>query len=184
MRALALLGPRSSKKCLDEFRDNRAELIPLDTPTPDEVSQAIVSTRADVALVFGGDGTLNRHLAPLSESGITPLDDSDWFISISNTPTYGGGLKIAPQASISDGHFDITFASSTKFSRFGIARHFPKILSGNHIKLPQLSIVRTPQMAIETERPTAIYADGEYIGQTPCRVLVKPGALKIVQPGS
>jgi diacylglycerol kinase (ATP) len=291
MRALALLGPRALQKHLNEFRDSRVELTILDTPTSDEVRRAIVSSRADVVLVLGGDGTLNRHLGQLCESGVSTIvvatgsgndlaratglptiahakrawqallngsaqtmsvdlgcitkdgadevryfsccanigldaegarqtdrfpnwakshggyfvggliamalyqplqmkisgsgfaaiDDAGWFISISNTPTYGGGLKIAPQASISDGHLDITFASSNKFTRLGIGRHFPKILSGDHVKLPQLSIFRTPELAIETKRPTAIYADGEYIGQTPCRVLVKPAALKIVQ---
>jgi len=119
----------------------------------------------------------------VSGTGFPAIDDAGWFISISNTPTFGGGLKIAPQASITDGQLDITFASSNKFSRLGIVRQFPKILSGEHVNLPQLSIFGTPQLAIETEQPTAIYADGEYIGQTPCRVLVRPAALKIVQIG-
>jgi diacylglycerol kinase family enzyme len=119
----------------------------------------------------------------ISGTGFPAINDAGWFISISNTPTFGGGLKIAPQASITDAQLDITFASSNKFTRLGIVRQFPKILSGNHVNLPQLSIFRASQLAIETERPTAIYADGEYIGQTPCRILVRPAALRVVQTG-
>lgn len=117
----------------------------------------------------------------ISGSGFSPIDEPAWFVSICNTPTFGGGLKIAPQASITDGQLDITFAGSRKFSRAGIARHFPKILSGDHVNLPQLKILRGMQLEIETGRRTVIYADGEFIGHTPCNIVVKPAALTIVQ---
>ena len=103
-----------------------------------------------------------------------------WFVSISNTPTFGGGLKIAPDASVTDGHLNVTFVSSRLFSRPQLANHFPKILSGKHTKIPGLSQFVTNAISIDTERTSPIYADGEYITETPCRIEAAPGALHLV----
>jgi diacylglycerol kinase (ATP) len=103
-----------------------------------------------------------------------------WFLSVSNTPTFGGGLKIAPQASIHDGQLDVTFAPQKHFSRAALAAHFPKIFSGKHIGLGGLNIFKTTRMDISTPFPQPVYADGEYITETPCRIEVAPGALRLV----
>ena len=103
-----------------------------------------------------------------------------WFVSISNTPTFGGGLKIAPQASVADGRLDVTFVSAEKFSRAALASHFPKIFSGRHVGLDGLEIFKTCALDIETPSPQAVYADGEYITETPCRIEVAPGALRLL----
>src|SRR3954466_6109309 len=84
-----------------------------------------------------------------------------WFVSVSNTPTFGGGLKIAPHASVTDGKLDVTFGPREAFSRATLAGHFPKILSGKHVGIRGLSIFATANISVETERPSPIYADGE-----------------------
>lgn len=108
------------------------------------------------------------------------LAEEGWFISVSNTPTFGGGLKIAPQASLTDGQLDVTFAGAEHFSRAALAGHFPKIFSGRHIGLQGLEIFRSTSIEIETPSPRPVYADGEYITETPCRIEVVPGALRLV----
>jgi diacylglycerol kinase family enzyme len=103
-----------------------------------------------------------------------------WFVTISNTPTFGGGLKIAPHASVTDGQLDVTFVGSKMFSRAQLANHFPKILSGKHVGISGLSIFATSALSVETEHPSPVYADGEYITETPCKIEVVPGALQLV----
>jgi diacylglycerol kinase (ATP) len=103
-----------------------------------------------------------------------------WFLSVSNTPTFGGGLKIAPRASITDGQLDITFASADHFSRSALAMHFPKIFSGKHVGLRGLEIFTSEQINIHTPSAQAVYADGEYLTDTPCRIHLAPGALRLV----
>jgi diacylglycerol kinase (ATP) len=103
-----------------------------------------------------------------------------WLVSISNTPTFGGGLKIAPQASVTDGLLDITFAGSKMFSRTQLAYHFPKILSGKHVNIRSLSLFATNAIKIDTETPLPVYADGEHITETPCRIEVVASALQLV----
>jgi diacylglycerol kinase family enzyme len=106
--------------------------------------------------------------------------ESGWFVSVSNTPTFGGGLKIAPQASVSDGLLDVTFVSAEHFSRARLASHFPKILSGNHVNIRELSVFATSTISVETDSPSPVYADGERITQTPCKIEVAADALRLV----
>ena len=119
-----------------------------------------------------------RDITIQSDSGA--IREPGWFVSVSNTPTYGGGLNIAPQASVTDGQLDITFAPVRHFSRASLAGHFPKIFSGRHVEVPELNIFQTKTLTIETPAPQDIYADGEFISQTPCQITIAPGALRLV----
>jgi diacylglycerol kinase (ATP) len=131
---------------------------------------------------IGGLLALARYRPEMMSVRSSEKDFSEnaWFISVSNTPTFGGGLNIAPQASIRDGQLDITFAGADRFSRAALAGHFPKIFSGQHIDLPGLEIFRTARAEVEAPAAQLVYADGEYITETPCRIHVSPGALRLV----
>lgn len=115
--------------------------------------------------------TLRSHEKIFSEDA--------WFVSISNTPTFGGGLKIAPQARLDDGELDIIFARA--MPRFTLARHYPKILGGNHIGLDALNIFATDELAISTGIPSPVFCDGEFAGLTPVTITVLPKALRAVR---
>lgn len=107
------------------------------------------------------------------------LSEDAWFVSISNTPSYGGGLKIAPQARLDDGKLDITYARG--ISRFALARHYPKILRGKHTGLDALNIFATEQLAISTDIPSPVFCDGEFAGMTPVTISVVPKALRALR---
>ncbi len=115
------------------------------------------------------------------ERGDTTTSEVAWFISISNTPTYGGGLKIAPQASITDGELDVTCVPRAPFSRMRLLQHFPKILSGTHLRLTGIKVFRAQSISIQTTAPLPVYADAEYVGQTPCHVSTAPESLSVLR---
>jgi diacylglycerol kinase (ATP) len=114
----------------------------------------------------------------ISGDGIPPLNERGWFAAVSNTPTYGGGLKIAPQASITDGMLDVTYLRP--LSRLQLLRHFPKVLSGAHIGLRPLVIMKTTELHIATDAPMPIFADGEPFGATPVTITAVPNAIRAV----
>src|SRR5438552_13143533 len=72
MRALAIAGPRATKKQVDRFQNPQAELRTLASPTAEEVTRAL-RDRIDAVLIFGGDGTVNRHLGQLAKSNVPVL---------------------------------------------------------------------------------------------------------------
>ena len=112
------------------------------------------------------------------ESAEVMLDEDAWFAAITNTPIYGGGLPIAPQASIWDGELDVTCLRQTP--RWNVIRHYPKILTGTHIHLAEIKAFRAKQLRIETATPQPIYSDGDFVGSTPCEVSASPRALPVL----
>src|SRR4051794_95085 len=98
MRALALLGPRGLQRHLREFQHSRAELVALESRNLDDFRQALEYSKLDIVLVFGGDGTLNRHLGLLVESGmpiiIVPTGSGNDLARANGTPKVADALRV------------------------------------------------------------------------------------------
>lgn len=75
------------------------------------------------------------------------LDDDEpqqlgfYLLAIQNGVSYGGGFKICPKASLTDGLFDICFATPTLSASEAI-RLLLKAKSGNHTKHPNLTFAK------------------------------------------
>ena len=108
------------------------------------------------------------------------LDEPTSFVVFANAPSYGDGMRIAPHASLEDGMLDICFVRGTSKQR--IVRHFASIYSGSHLSLREVEYFQVSRLRIETERPMDVYADGEFVCQTPIEVTVKPKALRVIRP--
>ena len=90
------------------------------------------------------------------------------LIAVSNGISYGGGMKVTPDAKIDDGFFDILIL--TPVSRFDFLRVFPKVFSGKHITHPAVKILRGKLVEINSD--AVAYADGERIGSLPIKASV------------
>ena len=100
--------------------------------------------------------------------------------TFANTPVYGGGMKIAPKALLDDGLLDICIVKDiNKFKLFCL---FPTIYFGRHMGLREVEYFQSPRLRIETEKPFDVYADGEYVCQTPVKVAVARAALQVIVP--
>ena len=119
-----------------------------------------------------------RRIKVVAEDARRSFDERGWFVAVSNTPTFGGGLKIAPQAAIDDGFLDVTYCHPVP--RRTLVRHFPKILSGTHVGLDALSIFRSQSLTIQTTEPMPVYADGDRLGNTPVTLTITPKSLRVV----
>jgi diacylglycerol kinase (ATP) len=100
--------------------------------------------------------------------------------AFANTPVYGGGMKIAPRAQLDDGLLDICVVGNV--ARLRLLRLFPSVYSGRHLGLPEVKYFQTDSLRIETESPSDVYADGEYVCRTPIEVNVAPLALTVLLP--
>ncbi len=102
------------------------------------------------------------------------------LVACANTPTYGGGILIAPRARLDDGKLEICVVEAMAKSR--LLRLFPSVFSGRHLDLPEVRYFQADRLRIETEKPSEVYADGEYVCVTPVEIAVERAALKVIVP--
>jgi YegS/Rv2252/BmrU family lipid kinase len=103
-----------------------------------------------------------------------------YTVAVANSAAYGGGMFLAPGASLSDGLFDVVLIADQPRLRF--LRHLPKVFKGEHVGLSAVSIVRAREVEIEADRPFMMYADGDPIAQLPVKVRVLAGAVRVLVP--
>jgi len=105
------------------------------------------------------------------------------FATAANGRYFGGGMHVAPEASLDDGLLDVVVVD-------GVARHrlvskLPMLYAGTHLKDP---IVRaTRGRVIEADAPpgqTLLDVDGEALGSLPARIEVLPAALRFFGGGA
>jgi diacylglycerol kinase (ATP) len=100
--------------------------------------------------------------------------------SVANAPGYGGGMKIAPQARLDDGKLDLCIVRA--MDTFKLFCLFPTVYFGRHLGFREVEYTQTQSVKIETELPFDVYADGEYVCQTPVEFSVAQNALEVVVP--
>jgi len=100
--------------------------------------------------------------------------------AVGNTGFYGGGMQILPQATCDDGLLDVCVIDP--LPRLKLLRFFPRIFSGTHVGLPEVRVLRSRSVRIESSRPLWIFADGEPACQTPAQVEVVEKALTVIVP--
>ncbi len=110
----------------------------------------------------------------------TRHDGPAMVVAFANTPAYGGGILIAPQARLDDGKLEICVVEAMAKPR--LLRLFPSVYSGRHLNLPEVKYFQADRLRIETEKPSQVYADGEHICSTPVEVTVERAALKVIVP--
>jgi diacylglycerol kinase (ATP) len=113
------------------------------------------------------------------------VDDWTWrgdvaLVAVANGPCFGGGMRIAPGATMEDGLLDVCVVGA--MSRGRLLTEFPKIFWGGHTRHPAVRMRRGAVVRVSTERPEDIYADGEWAGRTPGEWTVKRGGLKLLVP--
>lgn len=89
------------------------------------------------------------------------------------TRSYGGDMKIAPDADRSDGLFDVVYVG--RISKLRLAWHFRRIYAGTHLGLRGVTTRRSATVRIEAQDVEA-FADGEAVAPLPVTVEVLAGA--------
>ena len=98
-----------------------------------------------------------------------------------NTPVYGGGMRVAPKAKMDDGLLDVCVIS--EISKLKLLSVFPSVYVGKHLGIREVDYFSAAQVRVETEHPLDVYADGEYVCQTPVEITVLENALQVMTRG-
>jgi diacylglycerol kinase (ATP) len=100
------------------------------------------------------------------------------LVVVANATSYGGGMRVAPDASVVDGRLDVCLLG--ELSKGAFLRAFPRVFVGSHVRHPAVRMARAARVFIEADRRVQVYADGERVGPLPASFEVMPAALPVV----
>lgn len=93
--------------------------------------------------------------------GKTQVFHKVWFVTISNQPYFGGGMKIAPLASPADGELDFTIVHG--LSRWKLLLVFLSVFLGKHTAFKEVYSGTGERITIRSDQDVPIHADGETV---------------------
>ena len=96
------------------------------------------------------------------------------------TASYGGGMKIVPEAIIDDGLFDVCIIEPVPHRT--VLRLLVTLFWGGHAGHRAVQMHRTKSLTIETDPPILLYADGERICYTPATIEIVERGLTVIAP--
>ncbi len=116
----------------------------------------------------------NKKLSIRIDDEELPVDE--YMIgAISNGRIFGKGMKIAPDARLDDGLFDVVLIKGMKMLEF--FRNAWKIYLGTHLSHPKISLIRGRKIeavAEDDESEVLIEIDGEQLGKLPATFEIIP----------
>lgn len=101
-------------------------------------------------------------------------------IAVGNGCYYGGGMKVAHDATIDDRRLDL-YSLETKHW-WEIIGLLPAMRQGRHLTLPGVRALHGQEIEVRTRRRRAINTDGEIATHTPAKFRVIPKALPVLVP--
>jgi YegS/Rv2252/BmrU family lipid kinase len=116
----------------------------------------------------------------LELDGEPPRTVRGYSVAAANSRYFGGGMMLAPSASLEDGQLDIVIIKQV--SRFRYLLLSPSVFWGGHARLPHVEILRASRLTISASRPFAVYADGDPIAELPATISVRAGAVRVLVP--
>ncbi|WP_264803562.1 diacylglycerol/lipid kinase family protein [Cytobacillus sp. NCCP-133] len=103
---------------------------------------------------------------------------SAWFVTLSNQPFYGGGMKISPDANPFDGILNLTVVHN--ISKVKLLFVFATVFKGKHVAFEEVAVLEGKEITIRSSHSIPAHADGELLGTTPMSVSVCENALSVI----
>ena len=103
-------------------------------------------------------------------------DGSFLLVAVANSQSFGGGMKVTPDASLVDGKLDVF--TLDPLSRLAFLRIYPRVFKGLHVTDPRVKIRKAK--TVEISGPAIVaYADGERIDRLPFSLRILPEGLLV-----
>ena len=118
------------------------------------------------------DDSHERHLTVLN-------------LCVANARYFGGGMKIAPDAKLTDGKFDVVGVGD--LSALKIFTSAPRVYLGSHLSMPEVSHALARKVSIraaDRNSEVGLEIDGELPGKLPATFHIVPEALRVRLAGS
>jgi diacylglycerol kinase (ATP) len=110
------------------------------------------------------------------------LDGEVWatpamLVAVGNGPSYGGGMRVCPDAELDDELLDVMVVEP--LSRLEFLRIFPRVYAGTHVEHPAVTVRRARSVTVAATDIVG-YGDGERFGPLPMTIDAVPRALNVL----
>ncbi len=108
-----------------------------------------------------------------------PREGRIYNVAVANGRYFGGGMKVAPDAALDDGYFDVVTLGNFGFG--DLLFRGLDIYSGKHLSNPKVMVHRARRIDAEALEDVVVLldVDGEQPGQLPAQFELLPNALRV-----
>lgn len=126
---------------------------------------------------------LNHQTIPVRYEidGDPPVEARVDIIFVANGRFTGGGMRVAPMASLDDAYLDALIVRATSKPTL-LFRLLPAIYRGSHLSHPAVQHCRVRRLAVSTSSTAFLQLDGEQPGRAPTTFEIAPRALRVLTP--
>lgn len=157
--------------------------VGIDAEVSNYVHTMRMPLRGTPAYLYGALRVLSRYRPPVLriEGDFGTIHRPLFLASSANTASYGGAIRIAPDAVPNDGLLDLCVIDAV--SRLRALTLIASVLRVRHQRRPEVQIIRTKKLTIDADERLELWADGEPVASTPARIEIVPNAIHVLLPG-
>jgi diacylglycerol kinase (ATP) len=100
--------------------------------------------------------------------------------AVLNTPTFGGGLRLAPEAKLDDGLLEVVMIEMLR--KREVLALIPRLLLTGELKTKRVVRMRTAKIKLTAEKETDFQGDGELLWKTPVEIGILHRTLRMLSP--
>ena len=149
---------------------------------------AAVQTTERLPKYFGGTapyliGLLRTLIGYRNQSVVLTVGDEVeaariLSVVVANGSYFGGGMHIAPEASLRDNMLDLVVFGDV--GKFDLLRSLPMVYKGTHGRHPKVRMGKAGRVTIESSERILVQADGELLGEGPASFSLLPAKLNVI----
>ena len=119
-------------------------------------------------------------VADFPDSGLPRIEKRVLLAAVLNTPTYGGGLRLAPDAQMDDGMLEVVLLEMLR--KREVLALLPRLLMTGELKTKRVQRIHASKIRFAAQAATWFHGDGELLGESPVEIQVMHKALRILAP--
>ena len=116
------------------------------------------------------------------ETDCKPVEASCLLTCVLNTPTYGGGLRLASDAQIDDALINVALVEP--LGAIAVLRLLPGLLLTGELRTSRIRRWQVKRVRLVSDRACFFHGDGEILGPAPVQIEVVPGAARVLAPAA
>lgn len=113
------------------------------------------------------------------------IDGVEWsgkaiLAAVANSPCYGSGIRIAPDAKMDDGLLNVALVEVVGWLR--LLHGLAILVTNRELKFEEVKRFTARRIRLQAERSVKVHGDGELLGESPAEFEVLAGALRVKAP--